>query len=145
MWIDLDLEVDPGLSFRSAHELATDFENRLRSELTEIESMAPVADINAHIEPRSESSVSGEPLDSSRANSYLERIGAICNEFEGCDGSHNIEIHEVRGSIYLSFHLLLNASIAIAEVHRIAEGMENRLRSEFPELGRVVIHTEPSK
>jgi len=30
-------------------------------------------------------------------------------------------------------------------VHGIAEEVENRLRREFPQLGRVVIHTEPAR
>jgi len=63
---------------------------------------------------------------------------------KGVCGSHQIELHEMNGCVYLSFHLLIKANIPIAEVHNIAEEMEARLRNEFPELGRIVIHTEPS-
>jgi cation diffusion facilitator family transporter len=145
MWINLDLEVDPDCNFERAHELATDFETRLRSELIGEEMSGPVADINVHIEPRSNESVRGTPLDPIKANAYIQRIEAVGRELKGSDGSHHIELHEVNGCVYLSFHLLISADISIAEVHGIAEEMENRLRLEFPELGRVVIHTEPSK
>jgi cation diffusion facilitator family transporter len=144
MWIDLDLEVDPNLSFERAHELATNLETRLRTELIKEESTGPVADINVHIEPRSNEPTRGMPLDSLRADTYIQRITAIEQELKGSGGSHNIELHEMNGRVYLSLHLLINEGISIAEVHDIAEEMESLLRSEFPELGRIVIHTEPA-
>jgi cation diffusion facilitator family transporter len=144
VWIDLDLEVDPGLSFERAHELATNLESQLRSELIGTETSVVVAGINAHIEPRSdESSVVGAPLSFSEADIYSERIHAIGRELKQPGGFHDIELHRIDGKVYLSFHMSLNVETPMSEVHRIAEEMENRLRLEFPELGRVVIHTEP--
>ena len=145
MWIDLDLEVDPGCSFERAHDLATEFETRLRSELSSEAMTTPVADINVHIEPLSYESARGTPLDPAKADQYIQRIKSVARELRGCDESHQIELHEVNGGVYLSLHLLVHADVSIAEVHHMAEEMENRLRLEFPELGRVVIHTEPSQ
>jgi cation diffusion facilitator family transporter len=144
LWIDLDLEVDPHVSFEHAHESATSFESKLRDELLKTDTRTPLADISVHIEPLSDESNRGTPLDPLKADAYIERVNAIGKELKGIDASHQIELHEINGSIYLSCHLLVRADIAIAEVHRLAEEMENRLRREFPELGRVVIHTEPS-
>jgi divalent metal cation (Fe/Co/Zn/Cd) transporter len=144
MWIDLDLEVDPDCSLKRAHERATDFEINLRAELIGEDMATPVADINVHIEPRGNEPVPGMPLDPIKANAYVERIEAIGRGLEGCGGSHQIELHEVSGCVYLALHLVIHGDISIAEVHRIAEEMETRLRLEFPELGRVVIHTEPA-
>jgi divalent metal cation (Fe/Co/Zn/Cd) transporter len=145
-WIDLDLEVDPNLSFERAHETATLLESSLRDELTDMEGFAPVADINVHIEPRSgDEALLGAPLDQLKANSYIRRVEEIGRELTGSEGCHQIELHEIQGSIYLSFHLQVRTEASIAEAHSTAEDMENRLRLEFPELGRVVIHTEPVK
>jgi cation diffusion facilitator family transporter len=144
MWINLDLEVDPGYSLKRAHELATDFENRLQAELIGEEASTSIADIAVHIEPRSNESVHGTPMDPIKANAYIQRIEAIGRELKGSDGIHQIDLHEVNGCVYLTLHLLICADISIAEVHNIAEEMERHLRLEFPELGRVVIHTEPS-
>ena len=143
MWIDLDLEVDLSLSFERAHELVTDFETKLRSELMDAEGSTAIADINAHIEPRAVEPAHGTPLDPISANAYVQRISSIALELKGSSGTHHIELHEIGGRIYLSFHLLIYADISIAEVHEIAEEMETRLRNEFPALGRIVIHTEP--
>jgi len=143
LWIDLDLEVDPTLSIERAHELATNLENTLWAELVRSKVSTPLAGINAHIEPRAEEPAVGAPLKTIEATSYIARVHAIEREFPRTGGCHDIELHRIKGKIYLSCHLFINEGVSIAEVHEIAEEMENRLRREFPELGRVVIHTEP--
>jgi cation diffusion facilitator family transporter len=145
MWIDMDLEVETHVSFERAHESATNLEEKLRAELVNADKPAPIADINVHIEPRNDEPIRGNPLDPLRADVYIKKVEAIGKELKGIGGSHQIELHEISGSVYLSCHLIIDATIPIAEVHRLAEEMENRLRREFPELGRVVIHTEPSE
>jgi len=143
IWIDLDVEVDPDVSFEHAHEQATRLEDSLRAELIRMNDALPVAEINAHIEPREEEPILGAHLDEAEAGLYAERVKTIGREL-GSGECHDIELHRVDGKIYLSCHVLVNADIPMAEVHRIAEEIENRLRREFPELGRVVIHTEPA-
>jgi cation diffusion facilitator family transporter len=145
VWVDLDLEVDPRLSFESAHETATKLEAKLREEFARVEASTPVAAVNVHIEPRGRDElIVGAPLEPLKAGLYVQRVEEIGRHLRGSDGCHQIELHEIGGDIYLSLHLLIHADISIAEVHAIAEDMENQLRREFPELGRVVIHTEPS-
>ncbi len=147
IWIDLDLEVDPGLSFEGAHRQATDLEAKLHAELISVGAPAAIAiaGINAHIEPRPEESAVGIPLEPAEANSYIRRVNEISLELKLAGACHDIELHQISGKIYLSLHLLVGAGVPIGEVHSIAEQMESRLRREFPELGRVVIHTEPQK
>ncbi|MBP1623284.1 MAG: cation diffusion facilitator family transporter [Acidobacteria bacterium] len=142
IWIDLDIEVDPDASFERAHEQATKLENKLRTELIRMNDSMPVAEINAHIEPRVQEPILGAQLDAAEAETYAERVKTIGREL-GSGECHDIELHRIDGRIYLSCHVLVNAAVPMAEVHRIAEEIENRLRREFPELGRVVIHTEP--
>jgi cation diffusion facilitator family transporter len=143
MWIDLDLEVDPRLSFERAHELTSNLEAQLRSEMIDGDASTTIADINAHFEPRAVEPTRGIPLPPATADAYIGRINAIGKELKTHCAAHQIELHSMGRRIYLSFHLLIDAGIGIAEVHDIAEEMEGRLRSEFPELGRIVIHTEP--
>ena len=145
MWIDLDIEVDPNLTFERAHEQATTLETHLRAELVGTDASTLVAGVNAHIEPCSRELPVGEPLEPSEAALYVERVEAIGRGLEQARGCQDIELHRMNGKIYMSFHLLIDADVSIAEVHIMAEEMENRLRREFPQLGRVVIHTEPAR
>lgn len=137
IWVDLDLEVDPHSTFEHAHALATNLENQLRGKLGQ------VADINVHIEPRGETLVKGLEVDPERRARYVERIETNRREIPHTHTSQDIALHQVDGTIYVSFHLPIDDDRTIAQVHSIAEEMENRLRREFPELGRVVIHVEP--
>jgi cation diffusion facilitator family transporter len=144
LWIDLDLEVDPGLSFEKAHQSATELENLLRAEFSAGEGFAPVADVHVHIEPRPELLAPGLEVAETEAVHYRNRIDAICRELPSTRGCQDLQLHVLRGRVYLSLHLLVETKCSVAEVHLIAEELESRLRLEFPQLGRVVIHTEPA-
>jgi cation diffusion facilitator family transporter len=143
LWVNLDLEVDPHLRIEQAHAQATAFEDRLRRELSESKDPIPIDEINAHIEPKGGESSVGAPVDTSEAELFAERVRAIGQELKVENGCHNIELQNINGKIWLSFHLSVDLEAPIAEVHEIAEEMEARLRREFPRLGRVLIHTEP--
>jgi cation diffusion facilitator family transporter len=144
IWIDLDLEVEPELSFDRAHSLASTLEGELRKNLAEASGIRAIADINVHIEPRAETMLVGQEIPSSESAQFLKRIKAIQRSLEYTRGCKDIDLHEMNGKLYLSLHLSIDADRTIASVHDIAEQMENRLRREIPRLGRVVIHTEPS-
>ncbi len=143
LWIDLDIEVNPKISFESAHGQATELENKLKDELSRMQTAIPIAQINAHIEPRENESNLGTPLSEEESAAYVERAEAIARGLSKTAGCHNIQLHRLNGKVYLSLHLLVDAAAPVAEVHDIAERMESRLRLEFSELGRVVIHAEP--
>ena len=72
------------------------------------------------------------------------RIQAICGGIAHTSGCQDVELHGIKGNLYLSLHLLIDRERPISEVHGIAEELESRLRIEFPQLGRIVIHAEPS-
>ena len=144
IWIDLDLEVDPELSFESAHLLATELETQLRQELGAGDLPTTVADVHVHIEPRSEVLAPGLEIAEAEAARYHERIEAVCRELERTRGCQDVELHRMRGKVYLSLHLLVDTDCPVGEVHGIAEELESRLRLEFPQLGRIVIHAEPA-
>lgn len=140
MWIDLDLEVDPETPFERAHAMATDLETRLRTQLASIQHMA---DVNVHIEPRDQRLARGVELSPRDARVYVDRVETIQREVPHARGVQDIALQRLNGRVYLSFHLLIDSDRSITEIHSIAEEMENRLRRDLPELGRVVIHTEP--
>jgi divalent metal cation (Fe/Co/Zn/Cd) transporter len=143
MWIDLDLEVDPGITFDKAHAVATNLETRLRAELGASRDSQRIADINVHIEPRAAELVNGNELTPRDAAKYVERIHANCGDIPHVRTCQEIDAQKLDGQVYLAFHMQLDPDLSIADVHSVTEEMENRLRREFPLLGRVVIHAEP--
>jgi len=143
VWIDLDLEVGLGITFERAHAIATDLEARLRAELGASGDSRHIADINVHIEPRAEELVKGDELAPSDAAKYVEQIHAHCRDLPHVRACQDIDVQRLDGQVYLAFHMQVDADLSIADVHSATEEMENRLRREFPLLGRVVIHAEP--
>jgi cation diffusion facilitator family transporter len=145
VWVDLDLEVDPGLSFESAHSMATDLESRLSAELNLVKdaTFGRIADINVHIEPHAKELVTGSELMPGDTLPYLEQIEATILEVPHARECQDVTVQQMEGKVYLAFHLLIDSDQSVADVHSISEEMENRLRRLFPELGRVVIHAEP--
>jgi cation diffusion facilitator family transporter len=143
-WIDLDLEVDPKLSFDSAHSQATKLETQLREELGRYGLAPPVADVHVHIEPRQGVLESGLEIAEEEAAQYRNRICEICRDLRHSRGCQDVELHRMAGQVYLSLHMLVDSDRSVAEVHSITEALEGRLRQEYPQLGRVVIHAEPS-
>jgi len=144
LWIDLDMEVDPDLSFDQAHQRATELETRLHAELGTDHVPAPVADVHVHIEPRTDELTPGADVPAEEAVELKRRIEAVCGGMAHTSGCQDIELHGMKGGLYLSFHLLVDRDRPISEVHGIAEEIESRLRLALPQLGRVVIHLEPS-
>ena len=135
------LETGPGAihrSLRRAHDLSKERSQfGVSLQPTHFDALIEVK------EPLEEALSLGRDLDVEEATHYIERIKAIGAGLQHTGGCQDIQVHKIKGRIYLSFHLLIDADRPIAEVHDIAEEMENRLRSEFPQLGRVVIHSEP--
>jgi len=138
MYMDLDLEVEPSLSFEHAHAHATDLEKQLQEEFGEL------ADINVHIEPRDKETLAAVELPAEHARRYTERLDALRQEFPVVREIQDVRIQRMRSGVYLSFHALMDATHSVTEVHQVAEDLEMRLRHEFPELYRIVIHAEPS-
>jgi len=138
MYIDLDLEVEPSISFELAHQEATHLEHQLTTEFGEL------ADINVHIEPRDKEMLAAEELSAELARPYTERLAVVVREFPDVRAIQDVRLQRMRCGIYLSFHALMDATRTVTEVHHVAEELETRLRHEFSDLCRVVIHTEPS-
>lgn len=146
--IDLDLEVPPGLSFERAHARASELEDRLRSEVgrflhPEADEPRGVADVNVHIEPRAEVLVTGVQLTPAERAEYIRRIEGVLVGVPQALRCYDVDVQRVAGGIYLAFHLQVVNDLSVAAVHAVTEDVENRLRRELPQLGRVVIHAEP--
>jgi cation diffusion facilitator family transporter len=144
IWVDLDLEVAPTVSFEEAHQIATELETRVRAELGALKDAYRIADVNVHIEPRATELVTGHDLAPKEAALYIERLRAIAATMPHVRACREIDVQRANNQVYLACHLCLDAHLSVAEVHSLSEELENRLRREFPALGRVVIHAEPA-
>jgi cation diffusion facilitator family transporter len=135
--LELHIEVSDNLSLGEAHTQATALENELRRALPGIES------IITHIEPKGEGDKvqEGTAVDRTRVlNALAELTQETGLEFH----PHEVRVYVKEEKLDVSFHCLADPSAPVTDVHAFTEHIEQFLRSKLPNLGRVVIHVEPT-
>ncbi len=135
--VDLDLEVDPNIRFRAAHDRATDLERALREALPEID------EVNVHIEPLPRRVETAR--EATRVRAQLERrILEIARELPGVVNCHSVEVHQIGRAHLATVHCTLQPDLSVTRVHDITEELALRVREEFRQGIKVSIHPEPA-
>lgn len=73
-------------------------------------------------------------------------IGDITSCVEGVPGvlsSHHVRTRGTDSNVLVDLHLVVPASITVAEGHDVATSVEDAIRTAFPQVADVVIHIEP--
>jgi cation diffusion facilitator family transporter len=134
--VELHLEVSDELSLDAAHTEATAFEQALR------EAIPGVTQVITHIEPTGDAIARRESTTTDEAT--VRRIVANLSEETGLQcRPHDVTVRRAGGELQVTFHCLMKADTPITDAHAITERIESVLRSQVPNLGRVVIHVEP--
>jgi cation diffusion facilitator family transporter len=134
--VNLDLELDPGLTLSVAHGQATRLEQDIQRELSEVN------EVNVHIEPLLKRVETGN--EARLARSVIERkLLDIAKETPGLLDCHSLEAHQVAGTVVVSLHCTMESGLPVARVHDITDDVEFRFRRAFPQISKVSIHAEP--
>jgi cation diffusion facilitator family transporter len=134
--VEVHLEVSDSLRLSEAHEQATAFEGALRA------ARPGLADVVTHIEPAGDASatLSAEPATEVEVRAaVLEVPGAQKLGLRPVE----VKVRRAGGELSVSMRCTLAPSTPIVDAHEVATRLEKYLRTRIPELGRVVIHTEP--
>jgi len=135
--IELHLEVDRDASLEEAHDLAS----RLEAEVKE--AVPQIAEVVAHVEPRGDVVSLSRQLRHADQATMEKKIVALVDALVGVAACHEVEIWQEQGGLAASLHCSFSPQVSIEEAHDLSEQLEARLRTEFSELHRVVIHLEP--
>mgnify|MGYP001116825572 CR=1 FL=1 len=136
--LEMHMEVSERLRLDEAHEKATRLEDALKHSDLDVDNVV------IHIEPAGDASATRQVALTDEA-----RILQILDELQSeigmpCD-PHDVVVYRLGGELSISFHCTLGGDVPIREAHNLTEEIERQLRSRLPELGRVVIHTEPQE
>ncbi|HET9087539.1 MAG TPA: cation-efflux pump [Acidobacteriaceae bacterium] len=134
--LEQHLEVPESLSLREAHALVTAIETETRAEVPEIDT------ILTHIE----SERSSIELEARRSeDAALEtQLRGIVREFPDILDVHDVVVSNARERMQVSCHCTLPDDRSMAEVHALITALEDRVKSEMPQIARVFIHPEPA-
>jgi cation diffusion facilitator family transporter len=131
--LEMHVEVPPGQTLGAAHAQVSALEQHVRASLPD------VADVVTHIEPALTAS-SAAPVPSAT----LERdvTAMLSKRFPGMRW-HHFRVSPYDDGYAVIMHVTLPAQMTVEEAHQLAEAAEMLVRTEFPSIGRVTIHTEP--
>jgi len=138
--VEQHVELDEAMTLAAAHNFVTAMETEILREVPELETVL------THIE--------SEPATIERAlevtgplESEADRIGrslrAAARAFPEIVDVHEILVGRTGEHIQLSCHCTLPDALTMQRVHDVITGLEDRLKLECPEVGKVLIHPEP--
>jgi cation diffusion facilitator family transporter len=133
--LSLHLKLPAELSLDEAHEIAEQVECAIRDEVPEVVS------VQTHLEPLTEES-EGTTLESQDVADEHDLVMRIVREETGGPPRELRFLHTDEGLVaYLT--LAVGGEMTLGEAHARASRIEERVRAERPEIGDVIVHTEP--
>jgi divalent metal cation (Fe/Co/Zn/Cd) transporter len=128
--VSLHLKLPGELSLEDAHAVATDVERAISESLPEVSS------VQTHLEPLAEPST-GTSVD--RDAGFVEEIVRNATG----SGPRELRFLDTDEGLVAFLTLGLEPGTSLAEAHRRASEVEERIRRERPEIADVIVHTEP--
>ncbi len=122
-FVDLNINIDRTVGLERGHDIALEVERRVCAKV-------PHADVMVHTEP-----TEGD-------EQLVDRIKVMAGRTPDILDVHNILAHEIEGKIYLDLHLTVTPLLTLGEAHKIAESLEETIRSEMENIAVVNTHIE---
>jgi cation diffusion facilitator family transporter len=72
-----------------------------------------------------------------------EEVCRVVFSVEGVEGCHHIRTRGSEHHVNLDLHIKLDPEMTLRRAHEITHHVEESLRSEFPQVADIVVHTEP--
>jgi cation diffusion facilitator family transporter len=126
--LSLHLKLPGELPLEEAHDVAE------RVELTIMEAVPEIGSVQTHIEPLTEASAATELAP--------DEVGRLAREVAGVP-PRAVRVLRTNEGLVAFITLGLDPASTLADAHARASEVEERLRSEHPEIADVIVHTEP--
>ncbi len=134
--LEMHVEVSPDQTVGQAHNLVTQFEERMRVHIPELQHIV------THIEPAH--SHEQVPVDEATARRLARMAIDIARRLHPEYNWHDVSIRaEADGGYAVSMHCHVADDMSLESAHRIAEQTETAVRAALTAIHRVTIHTEP--
>lgn len=135
--VELHVEVDEKLSLREAHDFVSALEARILQDVPEI------ATILTHIESEPAQIAHTASLD--RDDRALEvGLRTVARGFPQILDIHDVMVTRVGDRIQLSCHCTMPDDLSMDAVHDIITAFEIAVKSDYPQVHRMLIHPEPA-
>lgn len=78
-----------------------------------------------------------------RALINIKRIQEIANTIPGVETCHQIRTRGEKYYVFLDMHVLLKPNLTLLEAHSICHRLEEKIKTEIPQIKDIIIHPEP--
>jgi cation diffusion facilitator family transporter len=131
--VSLHLKLPGDLPLEEAHEVATEVERAI------VESVPEVDSVQTHLEPLAETGEGRSVVADDADRDLVERI--VREETGG--PPRELRFLRTDNGLLAYLTLALDPGTPLADAHARASEIEERIRSERPEIADVIVHTEP--
>lgn len=136
---DLHIEFPQQRSFEEAHAISEEIERRICEEIPTI------TKVYTHLEVE-RSAMAATPMSKTGETQLMEDVSKFITAApDEIQAVRDIcfYAHRETGEQKLVLTVELRSDLSLHDAHEIVTDLEKRLRKQYPNLGRVVIHTEP--
>jgi cation diffusion facilitator family transporter len=135
--VSFDLELDGRMPHGKAHEIATDLENALESEL------GGAIEVESHIEPLETDELAGRDVNPATTEHILSALKRRAAEGGTISDLHNLRVRETPVGLVVNYHCRVDPNLPVLTVHEAVDDLDHKLRADVPGVARVVGHAEP--
>jgi cation diffusion facilitator family transporter len=133
--VSLHLKLPGDLSLEEAHTVASRVESAIAEALPEVDA------VQTHLEPLAETAEGSAPAPD-HVQRESEGIRRIVRELTGAE-PRELRLLETADGLVAFLTLGVGPDMRLAEAHARASDVEERIRRARPDIGEVIVHTEP--
>lgn len=133
--LSLHLKLPAELTLEEAHTIAEQVERAIREEVPE------VASVQTHLEPLTEDAAGTRPA-AGDVERERELVARIVREETGSP-PRELRFLDTADGLVAYLTLAVDGATPLADAHARASRIEERIRRERPDIGDVIVHTEP--
>ncbi len=137
--LSYQLEVNPHIKLKEAHKIATDLEQRIQEEIDKN------LIISTHIEPVHADVVQTQHVSGEENKKLQDFIISSAQNIKLIRSIHDLKISKCGNKFFISCHAVFEGDVLLEDVHQAADVLEFTIKSKWPHIGKIVIHTEPQE
>jgi divalent metal cation (Fe/Co/Zn/Cd) transporter len=125
------------MSLGAAHKIASKLEGAIREEL------GPGTEVETHIEPLVVANLAGRDVDGALADRVKLALRRHAAEVGSITDVHSVRVRQTEHGLVVNYHCRVDPALDVTAVHDRVDAIEQRARTDVPEITRIVSHTEP--
>ena len=123
------------MSLGAAHAIASRLESAIRHEFGD------KTEVETHIEPLTVALLEGADASLSLHESITAHLKAQAPS--EISDVHNVRVRENAQGLIVNYHCRVHPDLTVADIHTLVDRLEQKTKAAFPQIARIVSHTEP--